>query len=1132
MRRFRLRLKVLCILILGVLFFTVFIHYALVGGSSQANTENKDPGYHIKRSHPVVLSTPDDAYHAISSYIMDEDITPAASKRKAFEFNAYCPAVSSSAPQVDIQMGKVYSDEIKFDNLPGGKWTQGWNIGLDLDYETNPENMLQVFVMPHSHNDPGWKSTFESYYAQSTKGILDSMVTKLLENEKRKFIWAEVSFLSLWWKDISEDTKDKVRMLVKSGQLEIVTGGWVMTDEANSHYYSMIQELTHGQQWLLNNIGVKPRHSWCIDPFGMSPTMPLLLKQAGLEALLGQRSHYEVKKFLAQERNLEFRWRQLWDNSGNTDLLTHMMPFYSYDIPHTCGPDPSVCCQFDFRRLQSFQSARRTCPWGIQPQVITDNNVAHRAELLLDQWRKKAFLYKTRVLLVPLGDDFRYENLAEWDAQMINYEKLFAHMNSRASLNVHASFGTLADYFDTLRKTQESEGFPTLSGDFFTYADKDDNYWSGYYTSRPFYKRMDRELSGLLRAADLLFTLAWRGSDVSKDWLLHGSGCLPALSEARSSLSLFQHHDGVTGTAKDNVVQDYAEKMWHSILALRRVMDIAANVLLAPDSTSELTPLGSYPESKSSGTLGSLRKFPNNAEVIDIGSDDQRECAKQVVLFNPLSWERKELVSVKVSSDQVTISLPGSSEPVISQVVPVCITTTGLSPCYQLYFVANLAPFQLKSYCLSYAGNRTKSYNMSQMKVYNTQHHLNHKFKQDFSSYITNSPLKSFNFQTSRISVSFNDKGFMKSITDKDTRLTTPLNLNFVEYTSRDGREMSGAYLFLPRGEAKAVPVVNAPVLVVQGPLLSMVSVQVAHLTHTVIVNHVSDSDELGVDIQNLLDIRQTVNTEVAMRFSSNIGNQNVFYTDLNGYQMIKRKHLDKIPLQGNFYPMPTAAYIEDSSKRLTILSAQSLGMSSLRSGEIEILQDRRLNQDDERGLGQGVLDNVPTLTLFRVLLESRQANCKETQESSHPAGFLSAQAHLSLESLTSPILPISTMEKETSAVTGNKVTEYTPLESGPGLDVHVVSLTTLHVKGEQHAAGIVLRRLRFDSCYAVPRQRSFSGDEIPMSLVLPLSGDDTLYRSSLTFLDIDKKKPLSKSVAVCSMDLAAFYLQSSSSTR
>ena len=112
-----------------------------------------------------------------------------------------------------------------------------------------------------------------------------------------------------------------------------------------------------------------------------------------------------------------------------------------------------------------------------------------------------------------------------------------------------------------------------------------------------------------------------------------------------------------------------------------------------------------------------------------------------------------------------------------------------------------------------------------------------------------------------------------------------------------------------------------------------------------------------------MVDVSTEVNRELVMQLVTDIASGNRFYSDLNGFQvsavlsvpvpadvivllfitsisiidwsqMQQRRTLAKLPLQANFYPMSSSSFLQDSASRLSLLSAQSQAVASLRPGE------------------------------------------------------------------------------------------------------------------------------------------------------------------------------------------------------
>ncbi|XP_037658231.1 alpha-mannosidase 2 isoform X2 [Choloepus didactylus] len=958
-----------------------------------------------------------------------------------------CPFASRSGSQnSDVQMLDVYS-LIPFDNPDGGVWKQGFDITYKSDeWDAEP---LQVFVVPHSHNDPGWLKTFDDYFRDKTQYIFNNMVVKLKEDSRRKFMWSEISYLSKWWDVIDNQKKDAVKSLIENGQFEIVTGGWVMPDEAAPHYFALIDQLIEGHQWLEKNLGVKPRSGWSIDPFGHSPTMAYLLKRAGFSHMLIQRVHYAVKKHFALHKTLEFFWRQNWDLGSVTDIFCHMMPFYSYDIPHTCGPDPKICCQFDFKRLPG---GRVGCPWGIPPETIYSGNVQNRAQMLLDQYRKKSKLFRTKVLLAPLGDDFRYCERTEWDQQFKNYQQLFDYLNFQPHLNVKIQFGTLSDYFDALDKADAASRnsqsvFPVLSGDFFTYADRDDHYWSGYFTSRPFYKRMDRLMESHLRAAEILYYFALKQAQKYQISKFLSSSHYVALTEARRNLGLFQHHDAITGTAKDWVVVDYGTRLFRSFMNLKKIIGDSALLLILKDKYSYQFSdvfLEMDLEQKSQDSLPQKNIIRLSAEP------------RYLVVYNPSEQDRNSVVSVYVSSPTVQV-LSLSGKPMELQVSAVWNTASTISQtAYEISFVAHTPPLGLKLYKILESPS-SKSH-LADYALLNGKT----EDKGIFTIKTIESAEEAVTLENSFIKLRFGQAGLMEEMINKEDGKQHKVKVEFSWYGTTNKKDKSGAYLFLPDGEAKPyVYTALTFVRVTRGRIYSEVTCFLEHVTHRVRLYNVQGIEGQSVEVANIVDIRKEYNREIAMRISSGINNQNRFYTDLNGYQIQSRMTMSKLPLQANVYPMTTMAYIQDAKHRLSLLSAQSLGVSSLKSGQIEVIMDRRLMQDDNRGLGQGVHDNKITANLFRILLEKRSAVNMEEEKNS--VSYPSLLSHITSSFLNHPVLP---MTEKVPSPTSELLDEFSPLLSSLPCDIHLVNLRTIQSKvsvGYSDEAALILHRKGFD---------------------------------------------------------------------
>lgn len=801
-----------------------------------------------------------------------------------------------------------------------------------IEYDTSPHiipGMINVHLVPHTHDDVGWLKTVDQYYVgsnnsiqgASVQNVLDSVVQALLSDKNRKFIYVEQAFFQRWWNQQSDAMKTIVKELVSSGQLEFINGGMCMHDEATTHYIDMIDQTTLGHRFIKKEFNKIPRIGWQIDPFGHSAVQAYLLStEVGFDALYFFRIDYQDKQNRKNLKNLETVWQGSKTFGSSSDIFTGIFP-NSYQPPtgfHFEVNDKDPIVQDDIN--------------------LFDYNVQERVNDFVETAMAQANITRTNHIMWTMGTDFMYQYANTWFRQM---DKLIHYVKKDGRVN--ALYSTPSIYTDA--KYAANESWPLKTGDFFPYADQTNAYWTGYFTSRPSIKGYVRSLSAYYLASRQLEFLMGR---------IHSGFGTDSLADA---LAIAQHHDAVTGTEKQHVANDYAKRLAIGYTKAEKMVGLALASLSESSSNRDCH----KPSTKfEQCPLLNITYCPASEVSISDGK------SKVVLVYNSLGWKREEIIRIPVFGEHVTVK-DSDGRQIEAQLLPIDDTSLGLrsyyvqaylkksptsTPKFWLAFSVSVPPLGFSTYFVSLAEKKGMESTMSKLLKYHGK-------------------IDNIEIGQGNLKLFYNGAGILNQYFNNRSLVKEPVEQSYNYYTGDDGLgsdpQADGAYIFRPNGSFPIRYPGQMVVKVMKGPILDEIHQSISPWIYQ-ITRVYKDKEHAEIEfIVGPIPVSDEIGKEVATQITTTMLTNKTFYTDSNGRDFIKRIRDYRSdwdmevnqPVAGNYYPINLGVYIEDDSTELSLLVDRSVGGSSLVDGQIELMLHRRLLFDDGRGVGEALNETV-----------------------------------------------------------------------------------------------------------------------------------------------------------------------------
>ncbi|XP_002133316.2 lysosomal alpha-mannosidase [Drosophila pseudoobscura] len=795
-------------------------------------------------------------------------------------------------------------------------------------YESCPEtksNMVNVHLVPHSHDDVGWlKTVDQSYYGfknnihhAGVQYILDTVVMELISDPKRRFIQVETYFFAKWWREQSETTRRIVTKLVNEGRFEFTGGAWSMNDEAAVNYQGVIDQFTVGLKFLNETFGAcaRPRVGWQIDTFGHSREQAAIFAQMGYDGQFFSRMDHNDKDTRLENLSMEMIW-DASESLSEVKLFTGMLYNFYSDTPGFCF---DVLCNDD----------------PIIDGKSYDNNVESRVDDFISYAATVSKHYQANHIMIPMGGDFQYEDAK---VNFKNMDKLIKYINERQA---HGSkynifYSTPSCYLNALHQSLQT--WPNKTQDFFPYAHEPNSFWTGFYTSRPTQKRFERDGNHLLQTVKQLSVFAKLSSDQqNKD-----------LDYLRQIMGVMQHHDAITGTERQAVSDDYDRLMYDAIVG-------AGNS--ARDALRLLTNL---PNGEFESCL--LLNISECAFTKDSADN------VVVTLYNPLAHNSTQYVRIPVKEDNYEVN-DENGNGVASEIVPVPWQVLAMEhrandTQHELLFKATAN--KIASYYIKKIDNPKKAHTIKKVEPH----------AEDSDTVVQNSLIKL---------VIDNKSGRLRTV--EMNGVSENIEQNFGVYKTRASCAYTfrqDGDIEVVQDNVEFTVYEGDLVKEVHQQMNEWIS-QVIRIYEGVnrvefewMVGPIPIVDNVGMEI--VTNFRSEISSNGVFYTDSN-------GRELMRREKDKREDftsdLSRQPISGNFYPVTSRLALQDNEKRLVLLNDRSQGGASLQNGQLEMLLHRRLMFNDGGGVGEALNEEqygkglIARGKLFLVLSSIKEKNSR-----------------------------------------------------------------------------------------------------------------------------------------------------------